>query len=90
VNRAWTAVSAVPLRRSRRPDPAALEPSRISGPCSADMTLLEQFEQLRAEGINRFIAEDKEEGLHLEFKIANADLRRTEDKQNLARCLQQP
>jgi hypothetical protein len=51
------------------------------------MTLLEQFEHLRAEGINRFIAEGKEEGLHLEFKIANADLRRTEDKQNLARCL---
>src|SRR5689334_6385899 len=52
------------------------------------MTLEERFARLSAEDIERFIADGQEENLHLEFKtVGSADLKRTEDKQNLAKCM---
>jgi hypothetical protein len=36
------------------------------------MTLVDQFNGLEAKDIDRFIAEGREENLHLEFKTVNA------------------
>jgi hypothetical protein len=51
------------------------------------MTLLEQFNQLTADDIARFIGERREEDLHLEFKTVNVAGMDREDRKYLAKCI---
>jgi hypothetical protein len=52
------------------------------------MTLTETFDHLGVNEIAEFIRLGQEENLHLDFKtVGNANLRATDDKRNLAKCL---
>jgi len=52
------------------------------------MNLSETFDQLGANEIAEFLRLGQEEHLHLDFKtVSNANLRSTDDKRNLAKCL---